>query len=87
MITALTIAVGFATLAACNKSPQEQAADNIQDNAEIVADTLEEAADNASTDAAADSLQNQADATREAGDDAAKDLTTNDADTNLANGF
>lgn len=85
-ITALTVAAGLAALAACNSSPQEEAADNIQASAENAADNLEEMADNA-TGAAADSLENQAEATREAGDNVAEDLTTNDPDTNLANGL
>jgi outer membrane PBP1 activator LpoA protein len=85
--TALFVAAGVAALTACNSSPKEEAADNIQENAEAVADNLEEAADNASTDAAADSLENQADAVRDQGDAKAKDLTTNDPDTNLANGM
>ena len=44
-----TVATSFAlcALAACNQSPKEQAADNIEANAEMTADNLEEAADNA----------------------------------------
>ena len=83
----LVVAAGLAALAACNKSPQEQAADNVQANAENVADNLEAAADNASSGAAKDALQNQADATRAVGENQAKDLKTHDADTNLANGI
>jgi hypothetical protein len=84
---ALTIALGVAGLAACNNSPQEKAADNIEANAEATADNLEEAADNATTDAAEGSLENQADATREMGDNMAEDMRSNSADTNLANGM
>jgi hypothetical protein len=84
-----TVAMSFAlcALAACNSSPQEDAADNIEANAEVVADNLEEAADNATTEGGEASLENQADATRAAGDNAAEDLTTNEADTNTANGM
>ena len=57
---AIALAVG--ALAACNQSPTEQAADNIEANAEMQADNLEEVADNASTEATEDSLENQADA-------------------------
>lgn len=86
-MTALVVAAGVAALAACNNSPREQAADNIEANAEMAADNLEEVADNASTEAAEDSLENQADATREMGENMAEDVRTNDPDTNLANGM
>jgi hypothetical protein len=86
-ITALTIAAGLAALAACNSSPTEQAADNVEAAAENQADALEDAADNASTEAGEAALENQADATRAVGDNQAEDLRTNDADTNLANGM
>jgi len=85
--TALAVAIGVAGLAACNSSPREQAADNIEANAEATADNLEEAADNASTEAGEDALENQADATRRAGENAAEDMRTNDPDTNTANGM
>ena len=52
-----------------------------------MADNLEEAADNAGTDAAEASLENQADAVRATGENMAEDLVTNDADTNLSNGM
>ena len=50
------------------------------------ADNLEEAADNASTEATEDALENQADATRAAGENAADATRTGaDADGNSAN--
>jgi hypothetical protein len=73
-------------LAACNSSPAEQAADNVEANAEATADNLEAAADN-SSEAGAAALENQADAVRNEGDAKAEDLRTNDPDTNLANGM
>ncbi len=84
-----TVAMSFAlcALGACNSSPKEEAADNIEANAEMTADNLEEAADNATTEGGEAMLENQADATRAAGENAAEDLTTNDADTNTANGM
>jgi hypothetical protein len=84
-----TVAMSFAlcALAACNNTAQEEAGENIEANAEMAADNLEEAADNATTEAGEESLENQADATRTAGENAAEDLTTNDADTNAANGM
>jgi hypothetical protein len=80
-------AVGLFALSACNQSPREQAADSIEANAEMQADNLEEAADDATTESREDALENQADATREAGENAAKDMRTHDADTNTANGI
>ena len=38
--TILAIALGLGSLAACNKSPQEQTADNIEANAENTADAV-----------------------------------------------
>jgi len=72
--TAFAVALGAAALAACNQSPQEQAADNIEANADNVADNIQANADNA------------ADATRAAGEEKA-DATRNgaDADGNSAN--
>jgi len=84
--TLLALAIGIGSLAACNQSPQEQKADNIEANAENTADNLEEAADNSTTEAGEASLENQADATRKAGEEKA-DATRNgaDADGNSAN--
>jgi hypothetical protein len=78
-ITILAIALGAASLAACNKSPQEQTADNIEANAENVADNIEASADNASANIQA-SADNSADAVRNAGDqkaDAVRNSTDN----------
>ncbi len=83
----LGLAAGLAALSACNSTPRENAADAIEANAGAVADNLEAAADNATTDAAEDALENKADAVRETGDAKAKDMRTNDPDTNLANGM
>jgi hypothetical protein len=84
--TAFAVALGAAALAACNQSPQEEAADNIEANAEIVADNLEEAADDATTEGAEDNLENAADAV-EANGEAAADAVRDgaDADGNSAN--
>jgi len=73
------VAVAIAELAACNNSPQEQKADNIEANAEARADNLEEAADNASTEAREGSLENQADGVGEKGEEKA-DATRTSAD-------
>jgi hypothetical protein len=80
-------ATGLLSLAACNTSPREQAADNVEANSEAVADNLEDAADNTSNAAAEAALENTADAVRATGQNQADDLRTNDADTNLSNGI
>ncbi|MEG8038562.1 hypothetical protein QP166_04095 [Sphingomonas sp. LR60] len=84
---AIAMLAGVASLTACNSSPREQAADNIEANAEAVADNLEDAADNVDNDAAEDLLENKADAVRDLGDKKAEDMRTNDPDTNLKNGM
>lgn len=86
-VFAVAAAAGLIALSACNTSPREQAADNIEANAEAAAENLEAAADNATTPGAESALDNQADATRAMGDNMAEDLRTNDADTNLSNGM
>lgn len=86
-IFVLAVAAGLASLTACNTSPREQAADNIESNTEAVADNLEDMADNASTNATEAVLENKADAVRATGQNQAEDMRTNDPDTNLANGM
>jgi citrate lyase beta subunit len=83
----LGVAAGLVSLAACNPSPREQAADNIEANAEAVADNLEDAVDNAGTEAAESNLENAADAVRATGQNQAEDMRTHDPDTNLKNGI
>ena len=84
--TAIAVAFGAAALAACNQSPQEQAADNIEANAEVVADNLEDAADATGNEAVEDNLEDAADAV-EANGEAAADAVRDgaDADGNSAN--
>ena len=43
--TTIAIAVGLAALAACNQTPQENAADNIEANAGMTAENIETNAD------------------------------------------
>jgi hypothetical protein len=86
-VFAFTVAAGLLSLAACNSSPREQAADNIESNTEAVADNLEDAADDTSNAAAEAGLENAADAVRATGQNQAEDMRTNDADTNLSNGL
>jgi len=83
--TAFAVALGVAALAACNQSPQEQAADNIEANAENVADTIEANADNA-TDVMEANADNAADAVRAEGENTADAVRNGaDADGNSAN--
>lgn len=86
-IFAVAVAAGLFSLAACNTSPREQAADNIESNTEAVADNLEDAADLTGNEAAEESLENKADAVRATGQNQAEDMRTNDPDTNLSNGI
>ena len=80
--TVLAIALGLGSLAACNKNPTEQTADNIEANAENTADTIEANADNAS-DMMEANADNAADMVRNEGDKKA-DAVRNGAMTNNA---
>ena len=86
-VFALGVAAGLMSLSACNNTPREQAADNIEANAEAAADNLEEAADNVTSEAAEANLENAAEAVRATGENQAEDMRTHDADTNLKNGI
>jgi hypothetical protein len=59
LVKAVTTA-GILALAACNQSPTERAADNVEQAAENKADVLEERADNATTQGAEDRLEDRA---------------------------
>ncbi len=67
--TILAIALGVGALSACNKTPQDAAADNIEANADNTADTLEANVDN-SADAMKANADNTADAVRNGAADA-----------------
>jgi hypothetical protein len=56
-IALIAVAAGLMSVAACNRTPTEQAADNVSDNLEAQADNLEDMADN-STGADAAALTN-----------------------------
>lgn len=72
--TTLAIAVGLAALAACNKSPQENAADNIEANAENVAENIQANAENVAENIQANA-ENQADAIRNSDDNSVANTT------------
>jgi hypothetical protein len=68
-IALVLAAAGLVSVAACNRTPTEAAADNLSDNLEMQADNLEAAADNTSNAAeaaaltnASENVENQADA-------------------------
>jgi len=83
--TAAVVALGVMSLAACKQSPQEQAADNIEANAENTADVIEANTENASDMVEANG-QNAADEVRAAGENAADQVRNGaDADGNSAN--
>ena len=69
----LLAGVAALSLAACNKTSNEVAADNIEANVDNSADNMDAMADNASGNAA-DSLGNQADAMRDKGDNVADNV-------------
>ena len=66
-VIGIIAATGLMSLAACNNSPTEQKADNVEQAAEDQADNIEEQADNAGTEASEDNLENSADAVRSEG--------------------
>ena len=83
--TALAVAAGVVALSACNQSPQEQAADNIEANAENTADIIESNTENAADMVEANG-QNAAEDVRAAGENAADEVRNGtDADGNSAN--
>jgi regulator of protease activity HflC (stomatin/prohibitin superfamily) len=83
IITTLVVATGLATLAACNQSPKENVADNIEANAENSADMIEANGANVADNIEANA-QNTADAVRAAGDNTA-DAVRNSADNSTSN--
>lgn len=66
-IALVAVAAGLMSVAACNRTPTEQAADNVSDNMEMQADNLQDMADNTTgNDAAAltnasENMEDQAD--------------------------
>ena len=80
--TVLAIALGLGSLAACNKSPQQEAADNYEANVDNSADQMEANVGNAA-DAMTANAENASDAMKAAADnksDAMKNAADNTAD-------
>jgi PBP1b-binding outer membrane lipoprotein LpoB len=83
--TAFAVAAGVFALSACNQSPKEEVADNIEANAENTADTIEANAENV-TDVMQANAENAADEVRAEGENAADQVREGaDADGNSAN--
>src|ERR1043165_1786314 len=77
--TVLAIALGLGSLAACNKSPQQEAADNYEANVDNAADQMEANVGNAA-DAMTANAENASDAMKAAADnksDAMKNAADN----------
>lgn len=66
LISTLAVAAGLAALAACNQSPREERADNIEAAAENEADMIVENAENTAENIEA-TAENQADAVEDTG--------------------
>lgn len=65
-------AAGLIGLAACSNTPAENAAANVEENADMAADNLEMMADNATNEGTESALENEATAVRNEGDNAAE---------------
>ncbi len=79
IIKAAAIGAGIIALSACNQTPAENAADNVEAVTENAADNMEAAADNMTNETAADTMDNAADATRAAGENKAEAIEDNAA--------
>lgn len=71
----LALSIGLLALAACKQSPQENAAENIEANAEMTAENIE-----ANADMTADNIVANA-------DNAAENVTDNAVDNNTVNAY
>jgi hypothetical protein len=78
LTTTLAIALGAAALAACNNTAQEQAAENIEANAENTADLIEENAEMVSENIEANA-ENAAAEVRAEGENAAETVSEGNA--------
>ena len=74
------LAAGLFAIAACNNTPAENQAENIEEATENNVAALEEAADNATTEAAEQSLENQAEAVEQAGENQVQAVENNNVD-------
>jgi hypothetical protein len=74
------VALGLGGLGACQDSPEKAEANNIQVNADAVANAVQEAADDATNVNVEEALENVAEQLREDGDTAAGEVTGNAAE-------
>ena len=65
------LAAALAAVSACSESPREETAENVEANADAMAENIEDAADAAPSEAAEANLENQADLVRNLGDESA----------------
>lgn len=78
--TALIFSALALPLSACGGDGDDALADKARDNYEAAADTMDDMAANATTDAAADAMEANAQALREAGSDKADAIDDSDVD-------
>lgn len=65
------LAAGFVAMSACSQSPREEAAENVEANADAMAENIEDAAETAPNEAVAENLENEADLVRDLGENSA----------------
>ncbi|MCA1653055.1 MAG: hypothetical protein ABR588_02370 [Sphingomicrobium sp.] len=73
-VSLVLLGVAALSMAACNKSSNEVAADNIESNVGNMADNMDAMASNSSNDAMSDSLKNQSDQLKDKGDNVADNV-------------
>jgi hypothetical protein len=78
-LSLLSVALGLGALAACQESPREEQAENIEANADNAAEAFEEAADNATNEVVEETLENQAEGLREGGENIADEVRNSDS--------
>jgi hypothetical protein len=67
----LSLTVGLIALSACRESPREEAAENVEANADAIAENLEDAADAAPNEEVEANLENEADQIRNLAEESA----------------
>ena len=77
LIYQAAVAAGLLALAACNNTPAEQAADNIEENGEATAENITDTAENVAENIT-DTAENKADAVEDAAENKADAVEAND---------